>query len=185
MGLAADGEPRGTQREFHAGSSAVAWTLLMLGVACFAPCVLIPEWRAYQAADMAEQWEEHRLDSLQKLVERDRRRLAAIRTDPGVIVRMALRELSFHNPRQRHIRVAVSAPDTLAANITGRWNDGSPFVVQAAELPTPIARIASWLPALDYDRVFCDNGARLVIMAMSVALMGVALWMPPLKRRLS
>ena len=185
MGRAADGEPRGPKREFRAGSSAVAWALLMLGVACFAPCVLLPEWRAYQAADMTEQWEEHRLASLQKLVERDRRRLAAIRTDPGVIVRMALRELSFRKPRQKHIRVAVSAPDTLAANITGRRDDGLPFVAQAAEPPAPVARIASWLPPLDYDRVFCDNGARLVIMAMSVALMGVALWMPPLKRSLS
>ncbi len=134
---------------------------------------------------MAEQWEEHRLASLRKLVERDRRRLAAIRTDPGVIVRMALRELSFQDPREKHIRVAVSAPDPLAVNVTGRWNDRPPFVARAAAPPAPFASIASWLPALDYDRVFCDNPTRLVIMAMSVALMGVALWMPPLQQGLS
>ena len=185
MGRAADSEPRGTKRELRAGSSAVAWALLMLGVACFATCVLLPGWRAYQAADVAEQWEEHRLASLRKLVERDRRRLAAIRTDPGVIVRMALRELSFQNPREKHIRVAVPAPDTLAVTMARRWDDLPPFVTQAAEPPAPFASIASWLPALNYDRVFCDNPTRLVIMAMSVTLMGVALWMPPLKQELS
>ena len=41
-------------------------------------------------------------------------------------------------------------------------------------LPPILARLACLLPDFDYDRIFCDDDTRLVIMVMSVTLIGVA-----------
>ena len=51
----------------------VFWTLIFMGLSTFAPCVILPEWRDYQAARVAEQREQHRLDQLRRTVKRDRK----------------------------------------------------------------------------------------------------------------
>ena len=41
--------------------AAVFWFLILLGVSTFAPCIIVPEWRNYQSAKVAEQREGHPL----------------------------------------------------------------------------------------------------------------------------
>jgi hypothetical protein len=140
-----------------------------MGVAAFAPCVLLPEWRAYQAMHMAQQAEQHRLDSLQRVVDRERRLLDALQTDPAVIARAAQRELGFFEPGSLPVRVPVTPVDT---------RQDQEFVPEPVPPPPIVAHMARHLPAFNYDSVFCDDRTRYVIMAMSVALIAVAMCLP-------
>ena len=53
------------QRPKQSGA-AVFWLLMLMGLATFAPCIILPQWRQYQALDMAAQIEQHHLDVLQR-----------------------------------------------------------------------------------------------------------------------
>lgn len=137
-----------------------------MGVASFAPCVIVPEWRDYQAARIAEQREQHRLDQLRRAVEREQRRLQAMQNDPAVVARIAQRDLGFR--RVDSTAVAVDVPQINAED------DDPPFVPQRVAPPEWFSRATSFLPDLDYDAVFCDDRTRPVVMLMSVGLILVA-----------
>ena len=151
------------------GSAVVSCLLILMGLAAFAPCVLLPEWRAYQAMQLAQQAEQHRLDSLQRVVDRERRLLDALQSDPAVIARAAQRELGFYEPGSLPVRVPVTP--------TGTRQDEE-FVPEPVTPPPILTHMASYLPAFNYDSVFCDDHTRYVIMAMSVALIVVAMCLP-------
>lgn len=151
------------------GTAFVAWCLLLMAIGVFAPAVLTPEWRAYQASREALQTEQHRLEALREVVERERRSLDAIQTDPSVVARIALREYGLR-PLGEDL-VPVSLPVDPPEN-------EEPFVPEAVPPPAAVARAMSYLPELNYDAVFCDEQTRLLIIAMSLGLMGVAVWLP-------
>ena len=144
----------------------VYWMLLLMGLATFTPCVVLPEWREYQALRMAEQTERHRLDEMQRVVDRERNLLDAMQSDPAVIGRLAQRDLHFHRPGDTS--VAVSVP--LTANAPQ-----APFVGEPIEPPVALARARSYLPDFNYDALFCDNRTRPIIMVMSVGLIVTAI----------
>jgi cell division protein FtsB len=144
----------------------VFWTLIFMGLSTFAPCVILPEWRDYQAARAAEQREQHRLDQLRRTVERERRQLEAVQNDPAVVARIAQRDLGFR--RVDSTAVAVDVPQIAA-------DEGeASFVPQMVTPPEWISRATSFLPDLDYDAVFCDDRTRPVVMLMSVSLIVAA-----------
>lgn len=102
-----DEAPRATQP----GSTLVAWLLMFMALSAFAPCVLLPEWRALQSLHVAEQREQHRLALMQSVIDHERRWINAIQADPVVAERLASRELGFTNPGVVTVSVAVdSAP---------------------------------------------------------------------------
>jgi len=144
----------------------VYWMLLLMGLATFTPCVVLPEWREYQALRMAEQTERHRLDEMQRVVDRERNLLDAMQSDPAVIGRLAQRDLHFHRPGDTS--VAVSVPLTATA-------PQAPFVGKPIEPPVALARARSYLPDFNYDALFCDNRTRPIIMVMSVGLIVTAI----------
>jgi len=144
----------------------VFWLLTGMGLAAFAPCVILPEWRAYQDLRVAEQAEGHRLAALQREVEHQRRMLDAMRGDPAVIARLAQRDLHFRRPNEQTVKVDVPRAEPAAAEA---------FVPEPVEPPTVIARALARLPSLDYDRIFCEDESRPIIMALSLSLMIVAL----------
>lgn len=151
------------------GSTVVPWLLLLMALGAFTPCVLLPEWRTYQAVHQAEQAERHRLESLRRVVDHERRLLQALTNNTAVIARVAQRELRFQEHGTQS--VLVSVPPV-------RRPREEPFV-PAPVLPPPIlARVATYLPDYNYDRVFCADETRPIIMAMSAALTVVALCMP-------
>ena len=146
------------------------WLLTLMGLAAFAPCVVLPEWREYQALDMGAQVEQHRLDVLQRQVDHERRLLDALRSDPAVIARLAQRELGFQRANCRAVLVS-SAP-------VGNAGVDRLFVPKPPKPPASMARLGSWLPDFDYDRVFCDDETRPIVICMSIGLMAVALGLP-------
>jgi len=151
------------------GSGLISWLLIFMALAAFAPCVLLPELRSYQAMRMAEEAQQHRMDSLQRTVDREHRLLEALRSDPAVIARAAQRELRFKKPGDRQVRVSVTP--------TGKASDEA-FAPKPVLAPRLLVQAAAYLPDYNYDRIFCDDRARLVIMAMSVALMLLAVCLP-------
>lgn len=150
------------------GTALVSWVLLFMAMAAFVPCIVLPEWRAYQQICEAEQAEQHRLANMQRVVDRETHRLDSLQRDPAVLARMAKRELRFQEEGMRTVAVAVAPcyPPTPAA-----------FVATPVLGPKWVRRFTDRLPALDYDNIFCDSGSRTTIMAMSVGLMllGVSL----------
>ena len=147
------------------GGAVLFWILIAMGLAVFVPCVVVPEWRHYQALDMAAQVEQHKVDLLECRVNDERRLLTAVRKDPAVISRIAQRELHFRK---------AGAVDVA---VTPQYLDGAEdvaFVPVAPKPPAAAARFLGRLPDFDYDAIFCDRQSRTVLMAMSVGLIGVA-----------
>lgn len=148
------------------GGAAVFWLLIVLGVGTFTPCVLLPEWRAFESLHLAEQAEEYRLAAVQREVEHHRRLLDAMRTDPAVVARFAQRDLNFQRPGEQAIAVEVVAVEE---------REDDPFMPLAVAPPAWVARWTERLPEFPYDAVFCDPQTRPWVMGMSVGLVGVAL----------
>ncbi|MEK7756659.1 MAG: hypothetical protein AAB385_05555, partial [Planctomycetota bacterium] len=61
----------------------VYWMLILMGLATFTPCIVLPEWREYQALRLTEQAERHRLGAMQRVVDRERNLLEAMQSDPA------------------------------------------------------------------------------------------------------
>jgi len=149
------------------------WILLIMALSTLAPSVILPEWRAYQAMHVARQAEQHRLVSMRRVVDRERRHLEALHRDPAVLSRLARRELRFRAADEQVIPVSVAGPvDDSVDQAEDRFTP-APVVPPAA-----VARAASYLPDYPYDRVFCDDRTRVVLIGMSVALMLLALCIP-------
>lgn len=151
--------------------AAVFWLLIVLGVGTFSPCIVLPEWRGYQAAKVAEQRERHRIDQLKAEVSRERRQLDAIHNDPTVVARLAQRDLGFHRPGEKVVTVPVSDADRFAGFAD---SEQVQFVPQPVPPPVWFSRATQWLPDLNYDAVFCDPSTRPIVMLMSVSLIATA-----------
>lgn len=130
---------------------------------------------------------------MQSAVDRERRWINAIVADPVVAERLASRELGFTNPGVVTVAVALdSAPQSheslgaaALATPTGAnqsHGPGKPARWRPVLYPSRpsgwIARAAETLPNLNYDAVFCDTQTRLVVMALSLALLSVAICLP-------
>jgi hypothetical protein len=151
----------------------VFWLLFGLATVGFAPCILLPAWRDYQAAVLVEQIQAGEVARLESDLERQRQLADALRSEPSVIARAAQRELEYTRPGE--IRVDVNpAPVAEHAPVAASGT------VQPPAPPAPIRRVLAWLPPLNYDAVFCDPPTRMVIMVMSggVLLAAFALFPP-------
>ncbi len=151
--------------------AAVFWLLILLGVGTFAPCILMPEWRNYQAAKIAEQREFHRLEKLRAVVALERRQVDAIQNDPTVVARLAQRDLGFERPGEKVVPVAVENQDGYASIAELGDED---FVPTPVTPPTWFSRATWWLPDFNYDAIFCDSSTRPIVMLMSVSVIVVA-----------
>lgn len=144
----------------YAGSAVVFWLLTIMGFATFAPCILLPEWREYQALRVAEQREQFRVDQIREEVAEEQRRLEALRSDPAVVARLARREFAFHQPGEGIVAVPVAhVPEPAKA-----------FAAQPVEPPIVLRRYERYLPQLNYDLLFCEGETRTLIMGMSLGL---------------
>ncbi|MHC4091371.1 MAG: hypothetical protein ACYSVY_14045 [Planctomycetota bacterium] len=155
------GESGCQSAKFEARGSAMFWVLIALAAAGFAPCVLLPIWRDYQAMALAAQAQERLVASLRADVERQRRALAAIRTDRAVGTRLAQRELAYRRAGQVEVRV----PGVAVVRAACQSQPLAPV-----EPPDPISRLSTHLPTADYDHLFCQGSARTVIMLLSGGL---------------
>ncbi len=143
---------------------------MFMGLATFAPCILLPEWREFQALKVAQQREEHRLWEMESALDRERKSLVAIQTDPAVVARLARRDLRYHDPTETRVRV----PSALRAT-----ESASPFVPHPVNPPAWVTAGERYLPQLNYDGVFCDEETRRVVMGMSLALLALSMSLSP------
>jgi len=142
------------------------WALILLATCALAPAIILPEWRQYQSLQLAEQIERYRVNQVRAEVERDKRLLEAMSTDPAVIARLAQRDLSFRRLNENAVPVAVGpTSDSNAAT----------FIPEPVRLPAALERAMSFLPALDYDAVFLEEKTRRIILVMSTMLIVLAM----------
>jgi len=139
--------------------------LILLGVGTFTPCIVLPEWREFQAIQLVEQQEQHRLAAIQRVVDRERRMLEALQSDPAVIGRLAQRDLGFSRPADRVVATDIGEQTETVEE---------PFSPIPVKPPAVVARFAALLPDFDYD-IFCDPTTRPILMGMSVLLILAAL----------
>ncbi len=171
------GDAQSREQPSPATAGVMFWLLIALAGATFAPCVALPIWREYEATALAKQIEEQHNSAMRADVQRQRRTLDALRSDPGVATRLALRELSYERPGEEQVDV----PGAMLATMPARSN---PVTLTAVDPPRPIARLLGRLPVLDYDGLFCRGPTRTVLMLLSGALVVTAfLLFPPAVQR--
>jgi len=148
------------------GAALTFWLLSGMGFAVLAACVFMPEWRAYEELQLAEQQAQYHSELVNQSLTRERHLLKAMQSDPAVIGRLARRELGFHGIDDKTIyvekTVLISEPPSIE------------FIAKKLEPPAFVSSMLPWLPAFDYDRVFCDGQTRKLLMFMSVGLIASA-----------
>jgi hypothetical protein len=149
------------------------WLLIGMSAAVFAPCVLLPVWREYQALSYAEQVERAKLAQAHARLEEERRRLDGVQADPTVIERLARRELRYRGPEETAVPVNVR-PEPKAAE---------PVAVRPVSPPRPLAWVARQLPESDCDRLFCAGPTRTLLMCGAGALVVTAFLLYTPRRR--
>ena len=156
-------DPASAQR----GGTVVFWLLLGLALATLAPCIILPEWRHYQSLKLTEQVQEQRVAQLEDLVERERDRLAAMRTDPGTVARLARRELNYRYEGEQTVWLGAGV-DSIPARVAS--GPTAPIELEPVRPPALVERALASLPELNYDNVFCEPSTRPLVMTMSVGL---------------
>jgi len=174
----ATAEPVGVSGVESAPSSVMFWVLLLMASAVFAPCVLVPVWRDYQAIVLARRVEERAVAHMRSNVDRLEKHLDALRNDPAVIGRVARRDLAYTSNRETVVLVDAVSPhvDTVSAR--------SVETIQDVEPPPWMRRVLTWLPFADRADVFSDSATRATLMLLSGGLVMAAFWLfPPRGRR--
>ena len=85
--------------------------------------------------------------------------------DPGAVARLAQRDLGYRRKGMRSIPVSA----TMISQAAG---DGFRPIPVAP--PAFVRRAVAFLPELDYDRIFCDQETRPIVMLMSIGLVVTA-----------
>lgn len=172
----------------------VYWALVLMGLAVFAPAVLLPEWRAYEDLLVREQMERERFELLKSTVDREQRVIDGLRNDPAVIARVAQRELGFRRTDDQLVAIQPNNSQSVTM-LTARQgvviDPYTPHDVDedfpgaedeayrrehavVAEVPAIVAPIIRLLPPLPYDFLFCDGRTRLIMICLGMSAIGAA-----------
>lgn len=149
------------------------WVLVFLASGTFAPCVLVPAWQELRALTVLESVESQGIEQLRADVRHRRRHLDALREDPMVVARVALRDLAYSRPNES----TVFLPAGAAPPRRHRRR-----VVVTAESPAVLRRVLSWLPYGDRSDVFADPARRMTLIGLSGALLVAAFVLYPPRR---
>jgi len=156
----------------QAGHTAAFWFLMVIAFAVFTPCVLMPAWIRYGELYRQEQIMAARVAAMTEAQDKLDRTIEALRTDPGVNERVAIRELGY----KRHGEMAAAS--LWDGNKWQLLQSLEPIEVNVApndlQLPVAMSRLLSYLPNWPYVEVFCESPYRETSLAMSIALMGFA-----------
>lgn len=152
----------------------VFWMLLILGFSVFTPCVLWPEWRDYQLLQDANRQARQHLDSLLERVDQEKRLLLAMQTDPGVVARIAQRDLRFIRSGEQTVSVNVSS-----INVEQDYYREPVFDEKVREsyskfIPPLLSQLAEMCPDLDYDQLFGSEETRNILITMSISLIALS-----------
>lgn len=157
------------------GHAMMFWVLLLLGFATFAPCVLLPAWVRYEEMYQQEQVMTARVDALKKEKVRQERTIGALRTDPAVNERVAVRELRYKRPGERMENVTIEAGHDESLDIIEPIHVN--VVIHEPQPPALAAWLNRFLPELPLREVFCASPSREVSLSMSIGMMVLAFWL--------
>ncbi len=146
------------------GAGLTFWMMILLAIAVFAPCLVLPAWREYQTAELIERMTNDRVRLAEVEISNLRRELDAIHNDPAAVTRLARRELEYREPSDQIIAVPVST----IAGVSPQRQAGAKW--QPTEPPVAISRLTRLLPHKNFDALFCDSPTRETLMAMSAGL---------------
>lgn len=151
------------------------WLLVLSASAMFAPCVLVPVWKDYQAIKLAERFEVAAVEEMRRDTERQERTLDALRTDPGTVARVAQRDLAYTQRGTTSVHVqTVPMLRTRAVTST----------IDPVQLPIVVARALGWLSIKPtHLEVFADFNVRTTVMCLSGGLILAACLIFPPRRR--
>ena len=155
-------------------SQAMFWLLVIPASALFSACVLVPVWEDYRAMALAERLEAETVAQMRADIDRLRRHLDGLRNDPGVIARVAQRDLGYRKMNQQSVYVGLEPAGP-------RLDDGH----FAADREPP-SMLDAYLnrPLLAQHRdALLDRVTRIRLMCLSGAVMAAALILFPLRRR--
>jgi hypothetical protein len=154
------------------GAGLVYWMLIGLSVATLAPCLILPAWRAYQSAEGFRLATGLEVERGAATIARLQRQHDALAADPGVIARLARRELAYREPGEE---VVLHAPVDMLERLRQEQVDLPSVVpdvsqVAAVKPPVAVARLVRLLPEFDYDTLFCTSPNRSMLMTMACGL---------------
>jgi len=152
----------------------VFWMLLILGFSVFTPCVLWPEWRDYQLLQNAQIQARQHLDSLLEMVDQEKRLLLAMQTDPGVVARIAQRDLRFVRSGERTVSVDVSSISVKQDFYSEPALDEKVRASYTKFIPPLLTQLAQMCPDLDYDQLFGSEETRKILITMSISLIALS-----------
>jgi len=150
------------------------WWLVVPASAIFVPCVLMPVWEDYRAMLLAEQLTADGVEHMRADIHRLQRHLDGLRNDPGVIARVAMRDLGYR--RTDETGVYVAPPAVLA---------GTPTATSTLEPPRSVVwdRITEWVPLAQYHGIFLDREVRIRLMFLCGAVLVAAFALYPPRSR--
>lgn len=152
------------------------WLLVLFASAMFAPCVLVPVWKDYQAIKLAEEFEIASVEDMRRDIDRQERKLDALRTDPATVARVALRDLAY--TRRGETSVRVETVPVLA-------HGGEAPAIRPMQPPAAVARALGWLSLRPVHlEVFSDPTVRTTVMCLSGGLILAACLIFPPRRRM-
>jgi hypothetical protein len=126
--------------------------LLIMGIAAFAPCILLPEWREFQAVRLAEDREAAKVRSMEEVVDHQRQLLEGLQSDPAVIARIAQRDLHFRHPGDG--AVYVTGLESILETVDPKLSAGGEenlTVDSARENPVEVATFDDSAVTIDVD----------------------------------
>jgi len=157
----------------HSGGI-VFWMLLILGFSVFTPCVLWPEWRDYQLLEDAQIQARQHLDSLLDMVDQEKRLLLAMQTDPGVVARIAQRDLRFVRSGERSVSVDISSINVKQDFYHEPVFDEKVRASDSIFIPSLLTQMGQMCPDLDYDQLFGSEETRMILIIMSISLIALS-----------
>ena len=163
-----EAETNDTSPASDGGAGLVFWLLIAMSVITFAPCMILPAWREYQTAELAERMSAQQLTAAATEIERLSEQLDAIHNDPAVVARLARRELEFKKPGETVLPVPIKNSPATDKSVTTSTSEPADW--EPAQPPLPIARLTALLPRYNYDAFFCESPTRETILAMSAIL---------------
>jgi len=170
------GEGRGPAvGEMPAAHTVMFWFLLLLAFSVFAPCVLLPVWVRYAELYRQEQVMAARVAAIEATRERQLRTIEALRTDPAVNERVALRELRYSRPGAK---MKTTNPEALRGeSLKALEPIEAKVTLKKPEVPPVVARLQRDLPKWPLRAVFCESPSREVCLGISIALMALGFWL--------
>ena len=152
------------------------WLLVLIASAMFAPCVLVPVWKDYQAIKLAERFEIATVGEMRRDMDRQERMLDALRTDPGAVSRVAQRDLAYTRRGASSVRVQADPAPRRRPAVS---------IVDRVQPPVAVTRALGWLSITPkHLEVFADREVRTTVMCLSGGLiLAACLIFPPRSNR--